>query len=118
MIEGESVTVVSYIVAFGGGLISFASPCVLPVVPGYLSLITGLDIGELEESKRSNSLAVIRDTSQGANGNGLYRSLGGTGGMPLTAFYDANGNLVQVDRGELSTQVLASRLQQLFGLTV
>ena len=63
VIEGESVTVVSYIVAFGGGLISFASPCVLPVVPGYLSLITGLDIGELEESKRSNSLAVIRDTS-------------------------------------------------------
>ncbi len=60
---------------------------------------------------------LIKDI-KGANGNGLYRSLGGTGGMPLTAFYDANGNLVQVDRGELSSPLLASRLQQLFGLTV
>ncbi|MFI5047543.1 MAG: cytochrome c biogenesis protein CcdA, partial [Acidimicrobiia bacterium] len=30
------------LVAFGGGVISFLSPCVLPIVPGYLSLITGL----------------------------------------------------------------------------
>jgi cytochrome c-type biogenesis protein len=63
LIEPDSVTALSYVAAFGGGLISFASPCVLPVVPGYLSIITGLDIGELQESKRSNSLAVIRDTS-------------------------------------------------------
>jgi len=60
---------------------------------------------------------LIKDI-KGANGNGLYRSLGGTGGMPLTAFYDSNGNLAHVDRGELSTPQLASRLQQLFGLTV
>lgn len=31
---------------------------------------------------------------QGIRRNGLYRSLGGTGAMPITAFYDANGNLV------------------------
>ena len=29
--------------AFGGGIISFLSPCVLPIVPGYLSLIIGAD---------------------------------------------------------------------------
>jgi cytochrome c-type biogenesis protein len=63
VIEADSISVVSYLAAFAGGLISFASPCVLPVVPGYLSLITGLDVAELQESKRSNSLAVIRDTS-------------------------------------------------------
>src|SRR5260370_14122596 len=33
--------------AFGGGMISFPSPCVLPIVPGYLSLMSGLTIGEL-----------------------------------------------------------------------
>lgn len=59
---------------------------------------------------------LIKDI-KGSNGNGLYRSLGGTGGMPLTAFYDAAGNLVNVDRGELSTQALAIRLQEFFGLT-
>lgn len=63
MIEADSVTIVSYLIAFGGGLISFASPCVLPLVPAYLSVITGLDAAELQESKRANSLAVLRDTS-------------------------------------------------------
>lgn len=63
MIDTESsITLVQYGIAFGGGLISFASPCVLPVVPGYLSVITGLDMAELQESKRSNALAVTRDT--------------------------------------------------------
>jgi cytochrome c-type biogenesis protein len=35
--------------AFGGGIISFLSPCVLPIVPGYLSLVSGLTLGEIEE---------------------------------------------------------------------
>ena len=33
---------------------------------------------------------------QGISRNGLYRELGGTGSMPITAFYDADGNLIQV----------------------
>lgn len=71
MIEADSVGLVSYALAFGGGLVSFASPCVLPVVPGYLSVLTGLDVSELEESKRSNALPIIRDTSLFVGGFGL-----------------------------------------------
>jgi cytochrome c-type biogenesis protein len=41
---------VSYVVAFGGGVASFVSPCVLPVVPGYLSMITGVDFSGAEAS--------------------------------------------------------------------
>ena len=37
--------------AFGGGVISFLSPCVLPMVPGYLSLVTGLSVGEMQEGQ-------------------------------------------------------------------
>ena len=37
---------------------------------------------------------VIAQDIQGLSGNGLYRSLGGTNAMPITAFYDGNGNLV------------------------
>lgn len=59
----SSITLVSYGIAFGGGLISFASPCVLPVVPGYLSVVTGLDLAELQESKKANAWVVTRDTS-------------------------------------------------------
>jgi cytochrome c-type biogenesis protein len=37
-------------VAFAAGLVSFVSPCVLPLVPGYLSAVTGVSISELEDS--------------------------------------------------------------------
>jgi cytochrome c-type biogenesis protein len=35
-------------VAFAAGLVSFVSPCVLPLVPGYLSAVTGVSITEFE----------------------------------------------------------------------
>ena len=41
---GQSVGVA---VAFGAGLFSFLSPCVLPLVPSYLSFITGMSVGDL-----------------------------------------------------------------------
>ena len=48
--------------AFGGGIISFLSPCVLPIVPGYLSLVSGLTLGEIEEA-RSTALKRIAVTT-------------------------------------------------------
>lgn len=54
----------------------------------------------------------------GANGNGLYRSLGGTGGMPMTAFYDANGQLVDRVFGSVSGGTLASVLAQNYGVEI
>jgi cytochrome c-type biogenesis protein len=38
---------VSLIMAFGGGLLSFFSPCVLPVIPSYVSYITGISFEDL-----------------------------------------------------------------------
>jgi cytochrome c-type biogenesis protein len=37
----ESISVVA---AFAAGFVSFASPCVLPVIPGILTVITGTSI--------------------------------------------------------------------------
>ncbi len=37
-------------VAFVAGLVSFVSPCVLPLIPGYLSVITGLSIDEIDDT--------------------------------------------------------------------
>jgi len=37
-------------VAFIAGLVSFISPCVLPLVPGYLSAITGVNVTEIEQA--------------------------------------------------------------------
>ena len=36
------------------GLISFLSPCVLPLIPGYISYISGSSLGELIEKKNVN----------------------------------------------------------------
>ncbi len=36
--------------ALAAGLVSFLSPCVLPLVPGYLSTVTGVSAGELERA--------------------------------------------------------------------
>jgi cytochrome c-type biogenesis protein len=38
---------VGLVAAFGGGMLSFLSPCVLPLVPGYLSLMSGVSVAEL-----------------------------------------------------------------------
>lgn len=54
---------VSYVVAFGGGVASFVSPCVLPVVPGYLSMITGLDLTSSETSGSPQLWRIARDTA-------------------------------------------------------
>ncbi len=42
---------VSYIAAVGGGLLSFLSPCVLPLVPAYLSYVAGTTFDELTEAE-------------------------------------------------------------------
>ena len=42
---------VGYFVAFGGGLASFASPCILPLVPTYLAVITTLGVGGASDQK-------------------------------------------------------------------
>jgi thiol-disulfide isomerase/thioredoxin len=61
--------------------------------------------------------AVARDIG-GANGNGLYRSFGGSGGMPMTAFYDAEGQVLDRVFGALPGDALSDALNQLYGVTV
>lgn len=38
---------ISLLTAFAAGLVSFVSPCVLPIVPGYLSFISGVNVAQL-----------------------------------------------------------------------
>jgi cytochrome c-type biogenesis protein len=59
----DDVSVFAYLAAFGGGVISFLSPCVLPLVPAYLSMVTGLDLSELEAGSAKQTRRVIRTTS-------------------------------------------------------
>mgnify|MGYP001158596662 FL=1 len=46
-------------IAFGAGLISFLSPCVLPLIPGYISYISGSSLKELVDKKNINLIPII-----------------------------------------------------------
>jgi cytochrome c-type biogenesis protein len=45
--------------AFAAGFISFISPCVLPLVPGYLSAVSGVSIVDLQEGDKKTSAVLL-----------------------------------------------------------
>ena len=50
---------IELLIAFGAGLISFLSPCVLPLIPGYVSFISGQSLQDILKSKKINILPLI-----------------------------------------------------------
>ncbi|HLJ66195.1 MAG TPA: cytochrome c biogenesis protein CcdA [Chloroflexota bacterium] len=44
------------LVAFGGGIVSFLSPCTLPLLPGYLSFISGLGLEEVRAGDKTGTV--------------------------------------------------------------
>jgi cytochrome c-type biogenesis protein len=70
-------------IALLGGLVSFFSPCVLPLVPGYLSYVTGVTGTDLAEAKRGRmvagaSLFVLGFTAVFVSGGALFGNFGWT----------------------------------------
>ncbi len=83
----SDVNVLAYLAALGGGVVSFLSPCVLPLLPGYLSIVTGLDIATLEEGRAGHTRRIVATTGLFIAGFGtVYVLLGLTAaslGQPL-----------------------------------
>ncbi len=50
---------VSFLIALGAGILSFLSPCVLPLLPSYLSFITGISLDELIREARAPRVRKI-----------------------------------------------------------
>jgi cytochrome c-type biogenesis protein len=82
-LEITQVTFVAFIWAFIAGLASFLSPCVLPLLPGYLSFISGVGVDELGVRAKKVAMAsgtfvvgfVILFSLQGAVAGGMGESL-------------------------------------------
>ncbi|MCK5696260.1 MAG: sulfite exporter TauE/SafE family protein [Desulfobacula sp.] len=53
---------ITYPAALFAGLLSFFSPCILPLIPAYFSFITGLSLDELTEDKKETRRKVILST--------------------------------------------------------
>lgn len=45
--------------AFGAGMLGFLSPCILPLVPGYVSFVSGISLMELNPGERRRHLAQV-----------------------------------------------------------
>ncbi|MBP2582824.1 cytochrome c-type biogenesis protein [Streptomyces sp. PvR006] len=70
-------------IAVLGGLVSFFSPCVLPLVPGYLSYVTGVTGTDLAESRRGRMTAgavlfVVGFSAVFVSGGALFGYFGST----------------------------------------
>lgn len=69
-------------IAMAAGLLSFASPCVVPLLPGYLSYMTGVAVQDLGQARRGRMLAgsslfVLGFTALFVSGGALFGGLGG-----------------------------------------
>src|SRR5437763_739195 len=52
----------AFVVAFGAGALSFLSPCVLPLVPGYLSMMSGVGTSQLAVQTRTDQRKLLVST--------------------------------------------------------
>jgi len=86
--------------AFGVGMLSFFSPCVLPLVPGYLSAISGVAIGELADGEEAGPRRLlIPALIFVASFTAIFMLLGLGATAPAMAAISINDNNTHVDRG-------------------
>jgi cytochrome c biogenesis protein CcdA len=62
VLMGDAGFALQLLLAFGGGIISFLSPCVLPLLPGYLGLMSGYSVADLQAGRASTG-RMLRVTS-------------------------------------------------------
>src|ERR671916_749322 len=96
--EGSNITIA---IAFAAGLLSFLTPCVLPLVPGYISLISGVSVEHLKGEGGGSRAAARLGVAFAAGWTpcigpilggiiGLAATSGGwKSGLVLSAFYAA-----------------------------
>src|SRR5215218_2596726 len=78
----QGINLFSILIAFAAGILSFLSPCVLPLVPGYISLMSGISIDNLKEGTTSSRRAVIVNSlAFNAGLSVIFLVLGTTAGL-------------------------------------
>src|SRR5436190_5852156 len=77
------VSLFHILIAFAGGLLSFLSPCVLPLVPGYISLMSGVSIDHLKGQGAGGSRKAVIANSLAFNAglSVIFLALGGAAGL-------------------------------------
>jgi cytochrome c-type biogenesis protein len=80
-VENANITIG---IAFVAGVLSFLSPCVLPLVPGYISLMSGVSIDRLKEGgsgSKARSAVILNSLAFNAGLSVIFLALGTTAGL-------------------------------------
>ena len=83
-------------IAFLAGLISFLSPCVLPLIPGYISYISGNSLEKIKEKKRN--LIIFKTIFFTLGFSFVFIALGSTASL-LGKFFLINSNILRIVAG-------------------
>ena len=83
-------------IAFLAGLISFLSPCVLPLIPGYISYISGTSFNKLVEKKKN--LIVVKTIFFTLGFSFVFIALGSTASF-IGKFFLVNSNIFRIVAG-------------------
>jgi cytochrome c-type biogenesis protein len=86
MSSGSDITIW---IAFTAGILSFFSPCVLPLIPSYITYITGLSFGQLKEAHPSTKVRVtvlLHSLTFIAGFSAVFIGLGAVAGVASSAF--------------------------------
>ncbi|HEU4931898.1 MAG TPA: cytochrome c biogenesis protein/redoxin [Pyrinomonadaceae bacterium] len=79
--EDQGITLFRIGISFAAGILSFLSPCVLPLVPGYISLISGVSIDGLKEGTSNKRAVIVNSLAFNAGLSVIFLILGTTAGL-------------------------------------
>ena len=79
--DDQGITLFRIGISFAAGILSFLSPCVLPLVPGYISLISGVSIDRLKEGTSSRRAVIVNSLAFNAGLSVIFLVLGTTAGL-------------------------------------
>lgn len=77
----ENITLLKIGISFLAGILSFLSPCVLPLVPGYVSLISGVSVERLKDGVSSRRAVILNSLAFNAGLSIIFVALGTTAGL-------------------------------------
>ena len=77
----EQGIILSIAISFAAGIFSFLSPCVLPLVPGYISMISGVSVDNLKQGTSSRRAVIVNSLAFNAGLSVIFLLLGTTAGL-------------------------------------
>lgn len=91
---------VSLLAALGAGVVTFLSPCVLPLIPGYVAFMTGMSAAELSDDRRRTSAVLVPALLFVAGFTIVFVALGASASA-LGGFLSDNRQLLETVAGVL-----------------